>query len=333
MPPLASVIPQSVVAFACFSRKGQILRTGELPVEQLVSVLSVHHVDAILHPDDAIVMTLSLPPLPGRRLTAAVVSSVEPLTLSDVSELCIAHGPRAVDGKVCVAWAERARITRVWHCLADAGLKVDRLVPHALALPPGDAQPAQPLALPVDERWQARLPSWSLAQPDCRPANPSHPWRAAAFWIGAAVLIWLLGLNFYAAKVRGETRAIHEAMDEAVRTAFPSIQVVIDPVRQAQNMRDQLRMNEGAATNDDFMSLLTDSAAAMEFAAGQVASLRYDAGMLTVVLVDGDAPPVNEASVKQAFAARGLELVRRDKTQNAWQVRRAGMALRSEERS
>jgi len=326
LPPLADIAPQSVMAFALFGRGGDLLRSGELPLEELARAVPVDRVEAILHPHDAVVVTAQVPPVPARLLESAVQGSVESLALSDTAELCIAHGPRAADGSICIAWAGRQALLDAWARLADAGLRLAAIVPHALALPDGDPHPERALALPADARWRADLPRWSLARPEWRPVPSTHRWRGAALWAGAAALLWLLGLNLYAAQLRGEARSVQAAMEQAVRQAFPSIGIVIDPVRQARNMRRQLRLAGGAASEDGFMPLALGAADVLGFAAGHVASLRYEQGVLTLVLAEGYAPPANEAALRQAAAVRSLQLRRDDDAAHIWHVRQAGVA-------
>jgi len=312
------------MAFALFGRDGSLLRSGELPLEELARAVPVDRVEAILHPHDAIVVTAQLPPLPAKRLDEAVHGCVEPLALSDTAELCIAYGPRAADGSICIAWTGRQALLNAWRRLADAGLRLTAIVPHALALPAGDPGTDQALALPVDARWRAALPRWSLARPEWRPVSSTHRWRGAARWAGAAALLWLLGLNIYAAQLRGEVRDVQASTERAVRAAFPSIGIVIDPVRQAQSARDRLRLANGTARADDFMPLVLGAAQVLDFAAGHVAALRYEKEVLTLVLAPGYEPPANEAALHQAAAARSLALQKDDDAAHTWHVRRAG---------
>jgi len=314
------------MAYALFDRGGNVLRGGELPLAALARSVPAGRVEAILHPHDAVVVTAQLPPVPARLLESAVSGSVESLALSDTAELCIAHGPRAADGSVCIAWASRQALLDAWRGLADAGLELAAIVPHALALPEGDPHPGQALALPVDARWRAALPRWSLARPEWRPVPSAHRWRGAALWAGAAALLWLLGLNIYAAQLRGEARSVQAATEQAVRQAFPSMGIIIDPVRQVQNLRNQLRVAGGAASADGFMPLVLGAAQVLGFAAGHVASLRYEEGVLTLVLAPGYQPPANEAALHQAAAVRSLLLQKDSDAAHTWHVRQAGIA-------
>ncbi len=332
LPPLARITPESVMAFALFDRNGRLLRAGQLPLNQLAQAVPVDQVHAILHPGDAIAVRLQLPPLPANRLDAAVQASVEPMALSDISHLCIAHSPRAADGGVHVAWSDRQALTQAWRQLADAGLKVSALVPFQLALPPDDPQPDQPLTLPVDARWQAPLPRWSLARPEWRPSSQNQRWRGPLLWAGAAAILWMIGLQIYAAQLRHEASTLRASTEQAVRTAFPSIAIIIDPVQQARSQRDMLRLAGGTAAEDGFMPLALGAARILAFAESHVSSLLYENGKLTLVLTEGYIPPSNEAALHQAAAAQSLALEKDTGKPHTWHIRPAGTQANREAR-
>ncbi|NYT83142.1 general secretion pathway protein GspL [Alcaligenaceae bacterium] len=333
LPPLARITLQSEMAFALFDRGGRLLRSGALPLGELAGAVPLDDVQAILHHGDAIVVDIDLPPLPAKRLDDAVRARIEPMALSDINDLCVAHGPRSGDGKITVAWIDRKALQDAWQVLAEAGLKLSAIVPLPLALPQGDPRPEQPLSLPVDERWQAQLPRWSLARPEWRPASKTNRWRKAAWWGGAAVMLWLLGVNIHAAQLRGEARALEASMEEAVRKAFPTLPVIIDPVRQARGQRDMLRLAGGTAADDDFMPLAIGAAKVLGFAEGHVASLRYENDKLTLVLAEGYVPPTNEAALHQAAAVQSLMLEKDQDAAHTWHIRRAGVQANREGRS
>src|SRR5690606_30456779 len=107
LPPLTVLAPDSRIAFAVFDRSGTLLRSAELPLQELAAAVQADEVQAILHPDDAVRADIELPPLPAKRLEEAVQASVEPMALSDIADLCIAFGPRRADGRLTVVWTER----------------------------------------------------------------------------------------------------------------------------------------------------------------------------------------------------------------------------------
>lgn len=98
--------------------------------------------------------------------------------------------------------------------------------------------------------------------------------------------------------------------------------VIIDPLRQAENARDTLRLARGASSNDDFVPLALAAARVMNGAEGRVARLVYDKGELQLGFNEGfTAPP--EASLNQAVAAQSLEIRKDDTLENTWIIRRA----------
>jgi general secretion pathway protein L len=300
-------------------------------LRDLAAQADAARVYAILHPEEAIVAGIKVPPVPAQRLDAAVAGTIEPMILSDVGEVCVAHGPRAADGEVTVAWTARRPLARAWAVLVEAGLNVVAFIPQALALPANDPRPGDPLALPAGSRWLAPLPAWSLARDELRPASARGRWRRPIYWACAAAAIWVAGLNGYAAQLDNQVHTLRHTVQASVKEAFPQISVVIDPVRQARNERDALRLAQGVAADDDFISLTSAAAQVLEFAQGHVRGMRYEDGVLSLMLAEGYSPPANEAVVAQSASARQL-LIAKDETQpHVWHARRAvpGEAVRN----
>lgn len=322
LPPLARLDADTRMAFVLVDREGRAARAGQSTAAELGAHAGSPPVYAILHPDDAIVAGITVPPVSAQRLHAAVVGSVEPMVLSDVDQLCVAHGPRAPDGAVTVAWTARRPLAGAWSLLAGAGLDVAAFVPLPLALPAGDARPGEPLELPAGPRWLAPLPAWSLAHDSLRPASAGGRWRKAAWWGAAAAAVWIAGLNAYAGRLQDETEALRQSTRAAVMRAFPQIPVVIDPVRQAQNQRDALRLAQGASADDDFMPLALATARVLEFAQGHVRGLHYEKGVLTLTLAEGYVPPANEAALAQSAAVQQVVLEKDAAQPHAWRARR-----------
>lgn len=323
LPPLSRLTPTARIAFAVLDRRHRLLRSGELPLENLAAQLPLRSVHAILHPGDAVLLEVDLPPLPASRLQAAVEARIEPLVLSDLDQLCIAHGPRGQDGTIQVAWASRQPLLEAWHRLHDAGLDVRALVPFELALPDNDPDPQQPLSLPADARWQAPLPKWSLARAELGPSRHARQWRGALGWSMAAALVWTVGLQLHAAQLRNEVRALQHAMEDKVRAAFPSIPAVLDPLRQAGMQVAQLRQGAGPSTDSNFPALALDAARLLGFTAGQVTHLQYAHGRLSLRLAEGASPVANEATLKRAAGDAGLFIEKDADDSHVWHVRRS----------
>ncbi|MFT0544865.1 type II secretion system protein GspL [Allopusillimonas ginsengisoli] len=314
------------MAFAIVEGDGRLVRAGRLPLHELGEQAGASPVYAILQAEDAVATTVTVPPVPASRLNAAVIGSIEPMALSDLQQLCIAHGRRAPDGTVDVAWSNRRPLQDAWSLLTTAGLSIVALVPQQLALPVNDPDPDRPLDLPADSRWLASLPGWSLAIDALRPASGLGRWRRALAWTAAAAAIWVLGLNWYAAQLKGQAETLRQSMQNAVAQAFPQIPVIIDPLKQAQQQRDALRLSQGTAADDDFIALAQATAQVLDFAQGHVLALHYDKGVLTLTLTEGYTAPANEAALAQAASVRQLLLEKDPAQAHVWHARRVGIS-------
>ncbi|CAM5201500.1 General secretion pathway protein L OS=Castellaniella defragrans OX=75697 GN=HNR28_001601 PE=3 SV=1 [Castellaniella defragrans] len=326
LPPLSELTPAMPLAFALVGRDGRLLRSGQLEPQPLAALAGTWPVHAIVRDGDAVVTRLTVPPVTARRLGDAVRSSVEPMTLSDLDRLLVAHGPRQADGTVAVAWTAREPLERAWSLLASAGLNVVSLVPHALALPEGDPHPDQVLELPAGPRWLAPLPAWSFTGPARRPAGGAGRWRQPAAWAAVACGVWVVGLNVHAARQSGRLDAMRESMRQTVQQAYPQIPVVVDPLRQARQQRDALRLADGDQAADDFIPLALSTAQVLGFAQGHVLGLRYAGGQLTLTLAEGYRPPVDEAALARTAAGQGIRLERDAARPHVWHAARPDAA-------
>ncbi|WP_368641936.1 type II secretion system protein GspL [Castellaniella ginsengisoli] len=326
LPPLSELTPSMSLAFALVGRDGRLLRSGQLELQPLASLAGAWPVHAIVRDDDAVAARVAVPPVAARRLGDAVRSSIEPMTLTDPDRLLIAHSPRQADGTVTVAWTAREPLERAWALLASAGLNVVSLVPHALALPEDDPHPDRMLELPAGPRWLASLPAWSFAGPARRPAGGAARWRRPIAWAAAACAVWVLGLNLHAASQGGRLDAMRESMRQTVQQAYPQIPVVVDPLLQARQQRDALRLAGGDDAADDFIPLALATAEILDFAQGHVLGLRYQDGRLTLTLAEGYRPPIDETVLARTAAGRGLRLERDAARPHIWHAARLDAA-------
>lgn len=326
LPLLAHLTPDTPIPFVLVDRDGRMARAGQLPLTELGASAGPVAVCAILHTDDAVVAGITVPPVPTQKLGAAVAGSIEPMVLSDISQLCIAHSTRAPDGAVTVAWTARQPLASAWALLAEAGLNVVAFIPQPLALPADDPAPAEPLALPAGSRWLAPLPAWSLAHDTVRPRSARGRWRKAIHGCVAAVVLWTVGLNWYAAQLDTEVESMQNGMRAAVEQAFPHIPVIIDPLRQAQQQLDAQRRAHGATVDDDFIPLALATAQVLAFAQNHVRSLHYEKGVLTLTLTEGYQPPTNEAALAQSAAVHQLQLQKDETRPHVWHAQRPAPA-------
>lgn len=321
LPPLAEFGSDSLLPFALFDRKGQLQHSGEATAGQLALQLPTRHAHIILHPVDAVVTTVDVPPLPRSRMEAAVFARVEPMILGDLEGLCLAHGPRKHDGQVQVAWASQRKLLQAWRLLSEAGLAPKSLLPSALAVPADDPHPGRPLSLPVDGRWQAPLPAWSLLKQEWRSLQPSSRWRKALGWAALAVVVWGLGLHWHAWQLRKQVETLQARMELHLRAAFPTLSVVLDPLRQAQAQVELLRAEQGLSGEDRFMSLALQTADVLQFAAGHVTALNYADEQLSLTLAEAYSPPPDEMSLQRSAERAGLMLAQDPDRAHVWKVR------------
>lgn len=322
LPLLADLTPDTPVAFVLIDREGRIARAGQLPPRALSEIADSVAVHAILHLDDAVVADITVPPVPPKKLGAAVEGSIEPMVLSEVSQLCVAHSARAPDGTVTVAWTARQPLASTWALLAKAGLNVVAFIPQPLAVPANDPTPCEPLELPAGPRWLAPLPNWSLAHETVRPQSSRGRWRKAIGWSITAVALWTAGLSWYAAQLDNEVKSIRQGMQSSVAQAFPQIPVIIDPVRQAQQQLDAQRLAQGAKVDDDFIPLALATANVLSFAPSHVRTLRYEKGVLTLTLTEGYPPPTNEAVLAQSATVHRIQLQKDESRPHVWHAQR-----------
>jgi len=317
LPPLRELGPHTVLPFVLLDRHRAVLRSGALAVDAIAPAMPGARIEAILDAGDSVQGVVTVPPLRGPRLDAAVRGAVEPMVLGDPDALAVGHGPRDEQGQVSVAWTDRAQLLRVWQVFADARLDVVSWLP--LASLDANAAVVLPLRDATDLRWQAASPGWSLADAALRPRSGGHaPWRRALVWSGVAAAVWVLGLNVYAAQRSSEADRLRLDMRKQLATAFPDIPVIVDPVRQATQRRDALRAAQGALIETDFLPLSLAATQAFDFAADQVLRLRYTIGELRITPAAGMTVPPAAKLARQA-AAFGLLASAAD---DGWVVRR-----------
>lgn len=92
-------------------------------------------VTAFVQPGDMALAAAPLPPLTPARLKVAAAGAVELLALGDADALLVAHGARAADGNVCLAWIAREQAERAQALIEGCGLTAAALAPLPLWLP------------------------------------------------------------------------------------------------------------------------------------------------------------------------------------------------------
>ncbi|BCG25066.1 type II secretion system protein [Pseudomonas tohonis] len=123
LPPLAGLGPDSQVEHAWLDRQGHLASEGRASLAELGRQARGKAVELTLHPDDSLLASLELPPLPAARLGDAVRCAADGLVLGGGDALHLVHGPRQADGRVQLAWLERERLQRLLQCLRQCALE------------------------------------------------------------------------------------------------------------------------------------------------------------------------------------------------------------------
>lgn len=322
LPRLSELTADTPLPFVVLDDSRQVRASGCAVAGEIAASVGSGRIQAVLHPLDAVVAQVKLPPLPASRLEAAVKAGIEPLAVQDPSRLAIAFGPRAADGNTHVAWADKALLLQGSRILHEAGLSLDSLVPHALALPVDDPAPRTPLGLPVDHRWTAPLPDWSLARAAWRPAAKPDRWRPVLGWALATLTLWALGLNLYAARLEAETTRLETHIEQTLAAAFPDVDVWLDPMKQAQQQLAQLQAGLGRSGPDDFIPLAVAASQSLKFPVHQVQALHYSNGALVLTVGDAALESIDAGRVAQQARAHALMVRQDSENSNRWYVER-----------
>jgi general secretion pathway protein L len=180
-----------------------------------------------------------------------------------------------------------------------------------LAARAGDALPPATRWLDGDAasaaaRWSGA--GWNWALPAGGAGAGAAGVRLATLGVGwgaLALAVWLVGLNLHAERLAAEGQAVKRQMAARVKSAFPDIPVVVDPLKQARQHKEARAAGEMPAAARDYASLSRAAAALLaEVPAGQVQSLGYAAGTLRLRWREGGAP---EPEAWRALQARGRE--------------------------
>lgn len=141
LPALDGLRPEAEVEYAWLNRQGQLDNQGIASLAELGRQARGKAVELVLHPDDSLLASLELPPLPAARLGDAVRCAADGLVLGGCEGLQLVHGPRQADGRVQLAWLERERLQRLLHGLRQCALEPRGLygAPFFLAADKGTA--------------------------------------------------------------------------------------------------------------------------------------------------------------------------------------------------
>lgn len=166
-------------------------------------------------------------------------------------------------------------------------------------------QGAQPHTAP-EQRWSGPLPGWGLQGSVSRAGAAAPGWGKALACCALAVTVWLLGLNFYAAREAGRGQQLKAQMSAQVRQAFPELPVILNPLQQA---RQQLAARQGGRSDapaQGFAPMVEQAGQALPALAGSVQRLSFNDGQLQLELAADTAPLAPDQTVQATLAQAGL---------------------------
>ncbi|MDP9530811.1 type II secretion system protein GspL [Pseudomonas protegens] len=142
LPPLAELLqaprPLAVpLECARLDRAGRVIELGPRTLEALGQDARGLALECFLHPQDSLLTSIELPPLPAARINTAVDCAAQALILGAGEQMHVAHGPRDAQGQVTLSWLPKRRLQALGELLQQAGLKLSGLypAPYALAVP------------------------------------------------------------------------------------------------------------------------------------------------------------------------------------------------------
>ncbi|WP_439683812.1 General secretion pathway protein L [Cupriavidus oxalaticus] len=149
---------------------------------------------------------------------------------------------------------------------------------------------------------QGRADRWNLAA-----------WRLPLALLAGIVLVQVLGMNIHWLLLRNEQQRVEAAQQQALRSAFPQTQAILDAPLQMRRQVEQLRIASGRSTPEDFLPLADRFAqAARRLPPDALQALEYRGRMLVVTL----KPGTDIAGLRNAARQAGLQM-EEDKTGGA----------------
>lgn len=127
-------------------------------------------------------------------------------------------------------------------------------------------------------------------------------WRTTGVLAGLLVAVSTTGLNAHAWTLHRQEQALRERMTAAVRTTFPQVPVVLDPVAQMQRLVADRRPATGEG---EFLALARTLAQMAPPDAIQTIDFR-DGALRVSLRTDGPAAEARRTALVGAAAARGL---------------------------
>ncbi|QIH07710.1 MULTISPECIES: type II secretion system protein GspL [unclassified Pseudomonas] len=177
--------------------------------------------------------------------------------------------------------------------------------------PPGIAQ-----HLASEQRWSGPAPAWSLHAGAATGRVAAKGWGRALGCCALAVVVWVAGLNLYAAREAEQGQRLKTQMNLRVRQVFPELPVVLNPLQQARQQLAARQSGNSAEPNQGFANLLLQAASAMPFMVGSVQRLTFAQERLQLELLP-DTPMTADDTWQGALAQAGYSVQREA---NGWSL-------------
>ncbi|CAM3089871.1 type II secretion system protein GspL [Pseudomonas floridensis] len=167
--------------------------------------------------------------------------------------------------------------------------------------------------LSAQQYLSGETPGWGLHEGLERGAAQTSRWTPALICCVLAAVVWISGLNLYAAREAAQGQALKAGMSQRVKQAFPGLPVILNPLQQA---RQQLAARQGGTGGDSgqrFNQLLQQAAEGLPFMAGSVQSLTFSEDQLRLQLL-AETPQVPiDGALQEALKQVGLSVSREDR--------------------
>jgi len=192
--------------------------------------------------------------------------------------------------------------------------------------------PPQPSidTLPAIQRLAGAGSGWGLHVGLNQGAAGRGGWGRAAAICALALMVWVVGLNLYAARQAAQGQRLKAQMTQRVKQAFPELPVILNPLQQARQQIAARR--EGTATDpaQRFASLVRQAGSAMAFMGGNVQTLVFDNGELRLTVVAEAQKATAADDWKMPLAQAGIDVIA---IEQGWVLRTAPSGTAAEDSS
>lgn len=157
------------------------------------------------------------------------------------------------------------------------------------------------------------------------PARDWRRWRWPLRLALVAVAVNLIGLNLDWMRLRRESIAVRQSMNQTFRQVYPNQTAILDPVLQMRQNIAGARANSGEVAPDEFTYLAAAFGEAARNGPRQpgIASIEYRERALSVKVKPETVDPGLTAQVRTALGARHLSL--EEATPGTWVIRSTGV--------